>query len=106
MEHVVSALTRFEKSEFDSRASFEAVFRNCFPAIVNLIRDDETDQFGERFITAVSRFFRCTFIMILHCLGRTNATLFFDEIIRLLISATGITYLKLYVSFYKVSFCL
>lgn len=80
VNHVITRLNFFFSllpdlsiPDYDARASIENLIRKTLPFIINLIRDDESVEFGTRLLREISMFSKRFIVILLHSIGRPSA---------------------------------
>lgn len=67
--------------DYDARSSVENLLRRTLPFIVNLIRDDESIEFGTRLLREIAVFTKRFIVVLLHSLGRGGAQEYLKSIV-------------------------
>lgn len=80
VNHVITLLNQFFSllpdlsiPDYDARASIENLIRRTLPFIINLIRDDESVEFGTRLLREIIVFSKRFIVILLHSIGRPSA---------------------------------
>lgn len=74
-------LPDFNAPDYDARASIENLIRKSLPFILNLIRDDESTEFGTRLLREIVTFSKRLIVILLHSIGRTKAQDYLKKIV-------------------------
>lgn len=67
--------------DYDARASIENLIRKTLPFIINLIRDDESLEFGTRLLREILVFSKRFTVILLHSIGRPSAQDYIKNIV-------------------------
>lgn len=73
IEHYLTRLSGLSSEDFDARASIEKLIRDSLPFILNLIREDESTEFGGRLLREIITFSKRFSVILLKAVGRTSA---------------------------------
>lgn len=68
--------------DYDARGSIENLIRKTLPFLINLIRDDETIEFGTRLLREIAVFTKRFIVVLLHTLGRPGAQEYLKNIVQ------------------------
>lgn len=74
--------------DYDARGSVENLIRRTLPFIINLIRDDESVEFGTRLLREISVFTKRFIVVLLHSLGRPGAQEYLKNIVEAIFTST------------------
>lgn len=103
MDHVISLLNRFflllpELSipDYDARASIENLIRRTLPFIINLIRDDESIEFGTRLLREIIVFSKRFIVILLHSIGRPSTQDYLKNVVEAIFTTIIATNGKFY----------
>lgn len=73
--------------DYDARASVENLMRKSLPFVINLIRDDESSEFGTRLLREIVVFSKRLIVILLHSIGRPRAADYLKKIIEAIFSS-------------------
>ncbi|XP_058457529.1 large proline-rich protein BAG6 isoform X3 [Malaya genurostris] len=88
LEPVLSRVSNYDLPDYDTRASIENLIRNSIPFCINLIREDSSQQFGVRLLRFLISFVRRFFMILVTCVGQSNAQTFSGELLNMAIFST------------------
>lgn len=74
--------------DYDARGSIENLIRRTLPFIINLIRDDESIEFGTRLLREIAVFTKRFIVVLLHSLGRPGAQEYLKNIVEAIFTST------------------
>lgn len=73
--------------DYDARASIENLIRKTLPFVINLIKEDESSEFGVRLLREIKVFSKRLIVILLHCIGRPSAQDYLKIIIEAIFSS-------------------
>ncbi|XP_065090602.1 large proline-rich protein bag6 isoform X4 [Ochlerotatus camptorhynchus] len=85
---VLSRVSNYDLPDYDTRASIENLIRNSIPFCINLIREDNSQQFGVRLLRFLITFVRRFFMILVTGIGQSNAQSFSRELLNMAIFST------------------
>lgn len=85
---ILSRVSNFDLPDYDTRASIENLIRNSVPFCINLIREDNSQQFGVRLLRFLITFVRRFFMILVTGIGQNNAQSFSRELLTMAIFNT------------------
>lgn len=85
---ILSRVSNYDRPDYDTRASIENLIRNSIPFCINLIRDDNSQQFGVRLLRSLITFVRRFFMILVTGIGQSNAQSFSRELLNMAIFST------------------
>lgn len=92
--------------DYDARASIENLIRKTLPFIINLIRDDESVEFGTRLLREIAVFSKRFIVILLHSIGRPSAQDYLKNIVEAIftsiLTANGKLYFLISVVFSQI----
>lgn len=86
--------------DYDARASIENLIRKTLPFIINLIRDDESVEFGTRLLREITVFSKRLIVILLHSIGRASAQDYMKNVVEAIFTSIFATNGKLILIFF------
>lgn len=88
VNHIILQLSQFFSllpdlsiPDYDAKASIENLIRKTLPFILNLIREDESAEFGTRLLREIAMFSKRFIVILLHSIGRPSAQDYLKSVI-------------------------
>lgn len=88
LEPILSRVSNYDLPDYDTRASIENLIRTSIPFCINLIREDNSQQFGVRLLRFLITFVRRFFMILVTGIGQNNAQSFSGELLNMIIFNT------------------
>lgn len=77
--------------DYDTRASIENLIRKSLPPVINLIKEDESSEFGTRLLREIVIFSKRLIVILLRCIGRPSAQDYLKIIIEAIFTSIAST---------------
>lgn len=87
MSQFLLLLPELSLPDFDTRASIENLIRKSLPPVINLIKEDESSEFGTRMLREIMIFSKRLMVILLRCIGRPKAQDYLKIIIEAIFSS-------------------
>ena len=81
LEPILRLVSQYDSPDYDTRASLENLLRNMLPICINLIREDNSQQFGVRLLRLLGQFVSRIFRILIVGMGMLNARVYAMELL-------------------------